>query len=160
MMARQCEHCGEEFETLSRLRLHDCVRPHSDGDAAMTVLDDWSADGEMSHREIAQQLLPRLEEKMPEQEYYVDFQVDLQRAVLDSLTRELDANLTGADWGGKGFEEPADFLDAGAVARGVADEIEWYFEDDQTGKSWGVMQVIFEYAEKYDLVERGENSSD
>ena len=154
-MAHECEDCGQEFETLTRLRSHECGQPASPPDPdEWTVLDDWSSGGEPSHREIAQNLLPKLKEEMPEQEYQTDFYIDLQKAVLDSLTRELDANLTGADWHGKGFEEPENFLDAGAISSGVADEIKWYFEDDQTGKSWDVLRVIFEYAEEYDLVER------
>ncbi|MCG1004918.1 MULTISPECIES: hypothetical protein [Halobacterium] len=55
-----------------------------------------------------------------------------------------------------GFEEPEDFLDAEAVSEAIADQAEWYFEDDQIGKSWDIMQVILEYAEEYDLVERNE----
>lgn len=119
-----------------------------------TVLSDWAENGEMSHQEIAAELLPQLEEEMSGEEYHVDFLADLREAVLDAILRDLDANLTGADWFGKGFEEPEDFLDADAVSEGIAEEAKWYFEDDQTGKSWDVLQVILEYAEDHGLVER------
>jgi len=121
-----------------------------------TVLNDWAGSGESSHQEIAEQLLPKLNEVMPEERYEVDFTADLQRAVIDAITRDLSANLAGEDWIGMGFEEPADFLDAEAVSDAIGELAEWYFEDDQTGKSWDVLQVIFEYAEEYDLVERSE----
>lgn len=32
-----------------------------------TVLNDWAGSGESSHQEIAEQLLPRLKEEMPEE---------------------------------------------------------------------------------------------
>jgi hypothetical protein len=53
-----------------------------------------------------------------------------------------------------GFDDPEDFLDAEAVSDAIGEQAEWYFEDDQTGKSWDILQVIFEYAEEYNLVER------
>jgi len=121
-----------------------------------TVLNDWAGSGEASHQEIAEQLLPKLKEEMPEERYEVDFTTDLQRAVIDAITRDLSANLAGEDWLGMGFEDPEDFLDAEAVSGAIAEQAEWYFEDDQTGKSWDVLQVIFEYAEEYDLVKRSE----
>jgi hypothetical protein len=93
---------------------------------------------------------------MPEERYEVDFTANLQRAVIDAITRDLSANLAGEDWLGMGFEDPEDFLDAEAVSEAIAEQAEWYFEDDQTGKSWDILQVIFEYAEEYDLVKRSE----
>lgn len=93
---------------------------------------------------------------MLEERYEVDFLADLQRAVIDAIIRDLSANLAGEDWLGMGFEDPKNFLDAGAVSGAIAEQAEWYFEDDQTGKSWDVLQIIFEYAEEYDLVEQSE----
>ena len=121
-----------------------------------TVLNDWAGSGESSHQEIAEQLLPKLKEEMPEERYEVDFTADLQRAVIDAITRDLSANLVGEDWIGMGFDDPEDFLDAEAVSSAIGEQAEWYFEDDQTGKSWEILQVIFEYAEEYDLVKRSE----
>lgn len=112
-----------------------------------TVLNDWAGSGESSHQEIAEQLLPRLKEEMPEERYEVDFTSDLQRAVIDAITRDLSANLASEDWLGMGFEDSEDFLDAEAVSDAIGEQAEWYFEDDQTGKSWDILRVIFEYAE-------------
>lgn len=117
-----------------------------------TVLSDWAASGEVSHREIAEQLLPQLREEMPAEEYEVDLMADLRGAVLDAILRDLSANLQMDDWHGMGFEQPEDFLDAEAVSEAIAEQARWYFEDDQTGKSWEVLQVILEYAEEHDLV--------
>jgi hypothetical protein len=121
-----------------------------------TVLNDWAGSGESSHQEIAEQLLPKLKEEMPEERYEVEFMTDLQRAVIDAITRDLSANLAGEDWIGMGFDNPKDFLDAEAVSAAIGEQAEWYFEDDQTGKSWDILQVILEYAEEYDLVKRSE----
>lgn len=127
-----------------------------DTEQTYTVLSDWAEGGEMSHREIAEQLLPKLKEEMSEEEYQVDFTADLQGAVLEAILRDLSANLRGEDWYAMGFEEPEDFLDAEAVSEVIGEQAQWYFEDDQTGKSWEVLQVIFEYAEEYDLAQREE----
>lgn len=43
--------------------------------------------------------------------------------------------LAGEDWLGMGFKAPADVLDAEAVSDAIGEQAEWYFEDDQTGKS-------------------------
>lgn len=90
------------------------------------------------------------------EEERIDFRWDLQSAVIDTITRDLSANLSGEDWHGMGFKEPEDFLDAGQVSSTIGDRAEWYFKDDQTGKSMEVMQVIFEYAEKHGLAEQVE----
>lgn len=152
-MAHKCDGCGEQFDTLSALRLHDCPQPSADDE--LTVLSDWSRDNEPTHREAAETLLPQLQEEMTEEER-IDFTLDLQSAVIDTITRDLSANLSGEDWHGMGFEEPEDFLDAGQVSSAIGDRAEWYFKDDQTGKSMEVMQVIFEYAGKHGLAEQVE----
>ena len=157
-MAHQCDGCGETFKALSALRLHDCPRPSADD--GLTVLNDWTHDNEPSHQEIAAELLPRLREEMPEDEFRADYMWDLQSAVIGSITRDLSANLKSEDWLGMGFEEPTDFLDAGQVASAIGNQAEWYFKDDQTGKSNEIMQVIFEYAEEYELVERHQQPPD
>jgi len=125
-----------------------------------TVLNDWSPDGEKSHREVAEELLPKLKEEMPEEQYEVDFRSDLKKAVLQTILRDLDANLEFEDWYGMGFEEPDRFLDADAVSEAIAEQSKWYFEDDQTGKSWDILQVILDYAEEYDLVQFQEENSE
>jgi hypothetical protein len=79
---------------------------------------------------------------MPEERYKIDFTADLQKAVIDAITRDLSANLAGEDWIGMGFEDTEDFLDAEAVSDAIGEQAEWYFEDDQTGKSWDILQVI------------------
>lgn len=104
-----------------------------------TVLNDWAGSGESSHQEIAEQLLPRLKEEMPEERYEVDFTADLQRAVIDAITQDLSANLAGEDWIGMGFDDLEDFLDAEAVSDAIGEQAKWYFEDDQTGKSWDIL---------------------
>lgn len=153
-MSHECDGCGQEFKTLSALRLHDCPHPSADGE--LTVLNDWSHGDEPSHREAAETLLPRLREEMPEEQYRVDFMWDLQSAVVDSITRDLSANLLGEDWRAMGFEQPTDVLDAGEVSSAIGNQAEWYFKDDQTGKSMDVIRVIFEYAEEYGLAEQVE----
>lgn len=50
-----------------------------------------------------------------------------------SLTR-----MTGFDMG---FEKPKGFLNAEAVSEAFSDQAEWYFEDDQTGKSWDICRL-------------------
>ncbi|EMA54215.1 hypothetical protein C450_06757, partial [Halococcus salifodinae DSM 8989] len=70
------------------------------------------------HREAAETLLPQLQEEMTEEER-IDFTLDLQSAVIDTITRDLSANLSGEDWHGMGFEEPEDFLDAGQVSSAI-----------------------------------------
>lgn len=120
----------------------------------LTVLNNWSNSGEMSHREIAQDLLPKLKEEMPEREYEVDFTLDVQKAVIEAITQDLATNLAHEDWVGMGFEEPEDFLDAEEVSEIIGKQAEHYFKEDQIGKSWDVLQVVFEYAEEYGLVER------
>lgn len=105
------------------------------------------------HREIAEQLLPALREEMTEEEFRVDLQADLRGAVIDAITRDLAANLDMEDWHGMGFEEPADFLDADAIADAIADQTRWYFKDDQIGKSWDVLSVILEHAEEHGLAD-------
>lgn len=97
---------------------------------------------------------------MPEERYEVDFRSDLRGAVLQSILRDLDANLESEDWYGMGFEEAESFLDADAVSDAIAEQSKWYFKDDQTGKSWDVLQVIFDYAEEYDLVRFEEENSE
>lgn len=76
-MAHQCDDCGQEFEILGQLRLHERVGSHDE----MTVLDDGSVGEGMSHREIVQELLPGLKGAISEQEYNVDFYIDLQKAI-------------------------------------------------------------------------------
>lgn len=125
-----------------------------------TVLSDWSQGDEQSHREIAETLLPKLKEELPEERYEVDFLADLKKAVLRSILRDLESNLEYEDWHGMGFEEPEDFLDADEVSEAIASQAKWYFEDDQTGKSWEVLQVILEYAEECGLVQRRDESGD
>lgn len=120
-----------------------------------TVLNGSSSGGESSHQEIAKKLLPKLKEEMPEERYQVDFASDLESAVLDAITRDLQANLAMEDWYGMGFEKPEDFLDAEDVSDAIGHISERYFKEDQIGKSSDVLQVILEYAEEYDLVERG-----
>lgn len=125
-----------------------------------TVLSDWSSSGEQTHQQIAEKLIPELKEEMPEERYEVDFRSDLKKAVLQSILRDLDSNLEFEDWYGMGFEEPDKFLDADAVSEAIAEQSKWYFEDDQTGKSWDVLQVILDYAEEYDLVQYQEENSE
>lgn len=117
------------------------------------VLSDFANEGERSHQEVAEELLPKLEEKMPEEDYEVDFYLELRRAVLDGILRDLSNNAKNADWGGRGFENPEDFLDAEAVSEGLAEEAKWYFREDQTGKSMEILRVILEYADEYDIIE-------
>jgi len=122
-----------------------------------TVFNDWSRGNEKSHREIAETLLPKLKEELSEETYRVDFLSDLREAVLQSILRDLEANLEHEDWYGMGFEDPEDFLDAEAVSESIASQAEWYFEDDQTGKSWEVLSVILKYAEDCGLVTRAKD---
>lgn len=121
-----------------------------------TVLMDYASEGNKSHREIVEELLPQLKEAMPEEEYEIDFYSDVKSAVLDSLMLDLSTNIGAADWFGRGFTEPEDFLDAEAVADGVSQEIAWCYEMDQTGKSYEVLKVVLEYAEEYDVITRKE----
>lgn len=121
-----------------------------------TVLDDWSTGSEMSHREMAEELLPKLREEMSEEEYQIEFTADVRKAVLDSILRDLSSNLKADDWYGRGFQYPEDYLNAEAVGDAIGDTARRYFENDQIGKSWDVTKVILEYAEEYDLVERDE----
>ncbi len=118
-----------------------------------TVLNDRTTGNGASHREMAEQLLPRLREEMTEEQYQVDFCADLQRAVIDAITRDLAANLASEDWYGMGFEQPEDFLDADEIADVIAEQTRWYFQDDQIGKSWDILRVILEHAEEHDLVD-------
>lgn len=131
----------------------------SDSNTDYTVLSDWSSNGEQTHQQIAEKLIPELKEEMPEERYEVDFRSDLMKAVIQSILRDLDANLEFEDWYGMGFEEPDRFLDADAVSEAIAEQSKRYFEFDQTGKSWDVLQVILEYAEEYDLVQLQEENS-
>lgn len=116
-----------------------------------TVLTDWSGTDEKSHREIAEELLPKLREEMPEEEYRLNFGSDLRRAVTDSIAQDLGANLKTMDWHEHGFEEPEDILNAKDVSKAIAREAEQYFEDDQTGKPSAVFRVIIKYAEEYNV---------
>lgn len=118
-----------------------------------TVLDDRSSGDELSHREIVEDLLPKLREEMSEDEYQFGLAVEVRAAVINSITLELSNNLSSEDWHGMGFQYPEDFLNAEAVADTIGDRAQHYFENDQTGKSWDVARVILEYAEEYDLVE-------
>lgn len=149
-MSHECTDCGEEFRTLSSLRMHDCPGPSSDD--AWTVLNDSAFSDEPSHREMAEHILPRLKEEMPEQAYYSEFTIDLQHAIIESITQDLSANLKSEDWHSMGFEDPTDFLDAGSLSSTIGNQAQWYFEDDQTGKSHQVLQVILDYAKEYEIV--------
>jgi len=119
-----------------------------------TVLNDYSHDGEQSHRETGEVLIKHLREEMPEEEFQAEFCADLQSAVIDAIMRDLSSNLAYQDWHGAGFQEPEDFLVAEDVSEQIAEEAERAFKNDQIGKSWDILVVILEYAEEYGLVEK------
>lgn len=145
-----------EEERVSKDNATEDVEDHT-VDGELTVLSDWSEPGEQSHRESANHLLYHLREEMSDEEWW-RFGSEIRTTVVDLLLSELRGNLGAADWHGMGFEEPTDYLDAVALVDAISSEAKWYFEDDQTGKSWDVMQVIFEHAEEHGLVERVEES--
>lgn len=119
-----------------------------------TVLNDYSHDGEQSHRETAEVLIKHLREEMPEEEFQVEFRSDLQSAVIDAIMRDLSSNLAHQDWYACDFQEPEDFLVAEEVSEQIGKEAEHAFKHDQIGKSWDILAVILEYAEEYGLVEK------
>jgi len=118
-----------------------------------TVLNDWAGSGESSHQEDRRAAAPEAEREMPEERYEVDFTADLQRAVIDAITRDLSANLAGEDWIGMGFDDPEDFLDAEAVSEAIADQLSGTSKTIRPANRGTSCKSFFEYAEEYDLVE-------
>ncbi|MEF8783465.1 MAG: hypothetical protein V5A39_04965 [Haloarculaceae archaeon] len=72
-MARTCEDCGEEFDTLSRLRLHDCPGPDPESNAFIDRVTEELMDGlqrgailsTLPTDPLTSDLLDRLEEAEP-----------------------------------------------------------------------------------------------
>lgn len=121
----------------------------------LTVLDDFTMPGEpneVSHREAGAMMLRKLREKMTEDEW-IELKCDLDFVVTDLIFSELEANFLCEDFWDMGLQEPWDILNAEKVADAIGKTALFYFEDDQLGKSNDILDVIFEYAKKYDVIE-------
>lgn len=119
---------------------------------------DETFEGELTilnpdHREIAAELLPKLQRDMDEREWD-EFTVEVQQIVVHTILSDLKHNLSNIDWKGKGFLDPQDYLNAEYMTRVVMNEVERTCESDQTSKYKDVMQIIIDEAEDREIIER------